>query len=406
MQGGQQGARRSLEILYIVYWGLLEPLGQALVLPSIRALSERGLRITLITFEKPEDLADHQRFSGLHEDLRTSGNLWLPLTYHKGATPLAKAGDILAGLRQALFRVRHCDLVHGRTFVGGLMACLAARVRGVPFVYHNEGFWPDQQVEAGAWPVGGYRYRVFKALERMLYRRAHGVFALSERSRPAIESLRDGRQGTVAIVPSATDPRRFRVTPRERPSETPRIIYVGNLGGRYPVLPVVSFCRALLRRQPNASFRVLALSGADLLRAAWIESALPSDRLCELKVLPQAVPDELSSADAGVLFLRGGIGDQSGSPTKVGEYWASGLALVCGPGIGDAEDVVRSERIGVVVDDMSDQGLDAAAVALLRLLADPGLRARCRASAEKYYSLDEAVNTQIDLYEKVLGARS
>ena len=394
------------ELLYVAYWGLLEPLGQALVLPAIRSFAERKLRVTLISFEKAHDLDQPQKLGALNEELRQRGVLWLPLPYHKGATTIAKARDILAGVTAALRQAPSPDIIHGRTFVGGLMASVISALERVPFVFHNEGFWPDQQVEAGVWPAGGRRYRLFKALERMLYRRADGVFALSERSRPAIASLRVGREATVAIVPSATDLGRFLVTPRERPSETPRLIYIGNLGGRYPVLPLVRFCRALLKRQPSASRRVLALSGVETLRAAWNEHALPQDRLCDSTVAPEAVPAYLSAADAGLSFLGGGIGDQSGSPTKVGEYWASGLALVCSPGIGDPEDVVRTERVGVVVDDMTDQGLDVSAIALLQLLDDPGLRARCRAAAEKYYALDQAVNTQIDLYEKILDARA
>ncbi len=45
-------------ILYLVYWGAGEPLGQALVLPSVKRLAQLGARITLVTFEKPESPRD------------------------------------------------------------------------------------------------------------------------------------------------------------------------------------------------------------------------------------------------------------------------------------------------------------------------------------------------------------
>jgi hypothetical protein len=50
------GERRP-HVLYIVYWGALEPLGRALVLPSVQRFSALGARITLVTFDKPKDLA-------------------------------------------------------------------------------------------------------------------------------------------------------------------------------------------------------------------------------------------------------------------------------------------------------------------------------------------------------------
>ena len=45
-----------MQVLYIVYWGALEPLGRALVVPSVSRLAELGARMTLVTFEKPAEL--------------------------------------------------------------------------------------------------------------------------------------------------------------------------------------------------------------------------------------------------------------------------------------------------------------------------------------------------------------
>ena len=51
-------------VLYLVYWGALEPLGQSLVVPAVLRFADHGLDISLITFEKSEDLdrAGERRF--------------------------------------------------------------------------------------------------------------------------------------------------------------------------------------------------------------------------------------------------------------------------------------------------------------------------------------------------------
>src|SRR5271167_4342580 len=52
-------------ILYLVYWGALEPLGQALVLPSVRRLAQLGARVTLVTFDKAEDLCQREQVEAI-----------------------------------------------------------------------------------------------------------------------------------------------------------------------------------------------------------------------------------------------------------------------------------------------------------------------------------------------------
>jgi hypothetical protein len=46
-----------VQVLYLVYWGALEPLGRALVVPAVARLSSLGAKITLVTYDKPTDLA-------------------------------------------------------------------------------------------------------------------------------------------------------------------------------------------------------------------------------------------------------------------------------------------------------------------------------------------------------------
>ena len=40
-------------------------------------------------------------------------------------------------------------IVHARTFLGGLIGWHLSRQTGVAWAYHNEGFWPDERVDAG-----------------------------------------------------------------------------------------------------------------------------------------------------------------------------------------------------------------------------------------------------------------
>src|SRR2546425_8534610 len=90
-------ATERLHVLYMVYWGALEPLGQALVVPPLLGFAERGLRITLVSCEKPAHLADRDRFHECARRLRAAGIRWLPLRYHHRPAGPATAWDIGQG---------------------------------------------------------------------------------------------------------------------------------------------------------------------------------------------------------------------------------------------------------------------------------------------------------------------
>ena len=78
-----------------------------------------------------------------------------------------------------------------------------------------------------------------------------------------------------------------------------------------------------------------------------------------------------------------------------------GMPVVSTPSAGDIEEIIRRERIGVIVRENSDAEYRRAAQELLTLLRDPELRIRCRRAAERYYSLGQACERQMDLYRNL-----
>ena len=79
--------------------------------------------------------------------------------------------------------------------------------------------------------------------------------------------------------------------------------------------------------------------------------------------------------------------------------------MIATPGLGDVDDIVARERVGVVVRDHSDEAYRAALDELRALLDDPGLASRCRAAAERHYGLDEACRRQLAVYQELVAGR-
>ncbi len=396
-----------LSVLYVVYWGAAEPLGQSLVLPTIERLAGNGIRVTLMTFEKITDLRCMRDIGLIELRLRERGVAWIRLRYHKWPRVPATLWDIVQGCWWGLVsRVRHrYDLVHARTFVGGLIGLVLAPVLGAKLVFHAEGFYSEEQVDSGVWRAGSVPHRLGTALERLMYGRADADIVLSARARDVVSRLPAvARHKTpILVVPSCVDLDRFseREGHRPEPSVSLRLVYMGSVGRRYRVEPIARLTRAAATAGP-VFLTILSWAVRDEVAPALAEAGLAGEDWC-LKAVPHAaVPAELRQHDAGLHFIEAGRGGPGGSPTKIGEYWAAGLPAVVNAGVGDTEDIIRRHRVGVIVEGDSEQALSAAAKDLRLLVQDAALRNRCRWAAEEYYSLAKACEAQLALYRSLL----
>src|SRR5205823_11707282 len=85
-------------VLYISYDGMTDPLGRSQVLPYLAGLSRRGHRITLVSCEKPgqmaRDGAEVRRFC------QAADIDWQPLRYHKRPAILSSILDVSAMKRR------------------------------------------------------------------------------------------------------------------------------------------------------------------------------------------------------------------------------------------------------------------------------------------------------------------
>jgi glycosyltransferase involved in cell wall biosynthesis len=397
----------KLSVLYIVYWGASEPLGQSLVLPAVRELARLGAELTLVTFEKPADLERRDEMDRIGAMLSAEGVRWLPLRYHKRPKAPATLYDVARGVACGLaLRFKgQFDIVHARTFVGGLMGMALAPLIGARLIYHNEGFYPDEQVDSGVWRENSAPHRLAKHLEARMYARADGIIAMSHRGRRQIEVMPEvARRGTpVVVVPSCVDLELFRcINSPLLLDDRLRLVYSGSVGGRYILDRIGRFAAVSMGIFPDLHLQVLTRADRGLVGTMLKVGGLPDERWSVESASYWEMPGRLEGSSAGLSFLASGLSEHGGSPTKVGEYWAMGLPIVTTPNNSDMDEIIRRERVGVVVRGHADQDYQQAARELRELLQDPELESRCRRAAEKHYSLESACEQQIRLYGQLL----
>jgi PEP-CTERM/exosortase A-associated glycosyltransferase len=101
------------------------------------------------------------------------------------------------------------DVLHAHSpALNGVAAIRAGRVLGIPVVYEVRGFWEDAAVSHGTSTEGGLRYRLTRAMETWVLKRADEVTCICEGIRQDLIA-RGISPSKITIVPNAVDASRF-----------------------------------------------------------------------------------------------------------------------------------------------------------------------------------------------------
>ena len=398
--------RRNPSILYISYDGILEPLGQSQVLGYLAKLADDHA-IQLISFEKEKDRGDRARMRATRERLRGLGIRWIPLAYHKTPSVPATAYDIAVGTIVALwvalrYRVR---LVHARSYVPALMALAVKRLTGARFLFDMRGFWADERTDGGLWPKGGRLYRAAKALERRFLLSADYAVTLTRASAYEIGRfpyLQD-RAPPIGVIPTCADLARFRPLPAE-PGWPFTFGYVGSFGTWYLLDETLQFFKAVASERPDARLLIVNRNEHAMVRAAAAKAGIGPDRLELVAAEHSEVPRLIARMDAAGAIIKPCYSKMASAPTKLAEYLGCGVPCVGNVGVGDIEQILEGNRVGVALPGFAPAAIEDAARRLLMLTDDPDTASRCVETARRLFSLDIGADAYRAIYASLIAA--
>jgi glycosyltransferase involved in cell wall biosynthesis len=391
-----------MRTLYLCYFGLREPLVQTQVLPYLRELRKRGVEVFLLTFESdhPRPWSEDEE-SRWRDTLREQGIEWQTRAYHKWPSVPATFYDILLGGITAarIARRREIRIFHARAHLAMAMAVIAGWLTRGKTIFDFRGLVADEYVDAGIWKASSPVYRIFKAFERFALRRADQIVVLTEKMQTLLIEREAIPTQRIEVIPCCTDMSRYRPRTKETRSHSPFIVvYAGSVTGLYLFQEMAELFLSIKKQWPDAVFQILTASSPDWPRRKLIELGLKEQAFEILSVQPEDIPKYLSHASVGLSFRKATYSQTAASPTKIPEYLAAGLPVISNAGIGDTDDMIRANRIGLVLSDLTADSYNKAAFELQSLLSDTSLSARCRETASTQFDLHTIGGTR---YEKV-----
>ena len=395
-----------ISTLYLTRNGLLEPLGQSQVMAYLRGLS-RGYKITLITYEKPEDWANSEAMAQARADCQAHGIDWRPKSFRRSPKLIAPAWSMFEMFWSALQAVRRGDvqLIHARSYLPAAAAWAVFRNTGTPFIFDMRALWPEELITAGRLRRGSIMHKVLVGLERRCLRDAAVVVSLTEAATDYIkqEYPIELKEQNIAIIPTCTNLERF-VLPTQPPSARVYGCIGTVLSGWFRLDWLATFYRQVAARDEDALFEVVTRDDEDAVRRGLDPDGTLGDRLSIYPLPSDRVQEALQKQSASVMFYAGGeTSELSRSPTRMGEVLGCGVPVVANEGVGDVADIIRRYNVGVIVKDGSKAAMTTALDELEVLRSDPDLPSRCRKAAEEVFSLEAGTEAYRKIYEEILG---
>lgn len=370
-------------LTYLSVDSMAEGVGQSQVLAYVERLAASGMDVILHSFEKeaPDEAVARR--------LRAAGVRWRPHRFRRGGSV---AG--LGRVGQGALCVVGAELVHARSDLAAASAILA---RCDTWIWDMRSFWREQRIALGLLSPTSPQARLMRDLEARSARASSGIVTLSQ---AAVDELarRHGEEirRKTRVVTTCVDLDRF--TTSDLPSgRRLRFLLAGTVNTLYDVPTMVRLVDRVRARRP-ADLTVLTPGPT-----AW-EPLFRSVGATMASSAAAAMPDHVREHDVGLSLLRPecGVSSRAATPTKIGEFLASGRPVVVSGGLGDMDDLLPRHDCGVVVTDRSESGLEKAVDEVERLVNDDGTPARCRALAQDHFSLEKGVAALLALYQDVL----
>ena len=396
-----------MNVLYISYDGILEPLGQSQVLSYLEGLTNERV-IHLISFEKPADKKNQCLYSKVSQRIEKANIQWHPLTYHKQPTAIATLWDIFRAIILGLWLVLRFKLriIHARSYVSSVAALVIKKLLGTYYIFDMRGFWVDERVDGEIWSRDSYLYRIAKRLEKSFLLNSDVVVSLTHKAVVEMKRFPYLEKKTLKfeVITTCTDLELFKpkdnLNDSEKQDKPLTIGYVGSVGVWYMFDEALDYFKLIKEVIPSARLHIINKGGHDYINE-YLKNANINKESVLLETTDQiGVAHAMQSMDVGLFIIKPLYSKISSMPTKLGAFLGCGVPCICNSGVGDMADIVNDRGVGIVLNSFDKNEKKESILHLLKLIKDPTVKNRCRETALDYFSLEAGV----DLYNSIYNS--
>jgi len=300
-------------------------------------------------------------------------------------------------------RTEKAEVIHAHSpLLNGLPALWAGRRLGLPVVYEARAFWEDAAVDHGTMQERSVRYRVSRALETLLFKRADCVVVIAEAMRCEIIA-RGVPKERLRVVPNAVDIERFRPVARHTElarrlglEQGPVLGFIGSFY-RYEGLRFLLEAMPALRRQIPGCQLLLVGGGEDEASLRGRAAQIGSGVVLAGQIPHPQISEFYSLIDVFVCPRRRMRLTELVTPLKPLEAMAMGCPVVASD-VGGLLELIQHEVTGLIFKAESQEALIGE---VRRLASDPGFRRSLGAAGRAHVERERTWAGVVSRYRRI-----
>ena len=373
----------NFDLTYVTIDSLTEGVGSSQIIPLISRLCKTDLKINLISFEKSQPPTQLRNY------IESMGVEWNPRPFGSGGF-ISGVGR-LNNLRREIPRT---NLIHARSDIPAVAGIFSGEA---PVLWDVRSLWADQKVMIQQSIFNKILYRPYLGLESIAACKSVAMSTLTSAVIPILEQRHKILPHLRTVVPTAVDLDRFQLSPKIPPKL--QALFSGTFNNYYD-LDLSSLFMDELRKQIDIEThwaRPMESNKSHL--GVGEEKIFPATQTGMAELIPNY------SFGISICKMDAGSSLAAAMPTKIGEFLACGRPIVVNKGLGDMDHFIAEFDAGVILDGSPDN-LAKGASRLINIISDPETPKRCRALAEKYFSMDVGAKKYLDLYVQVLSVKA
>tara|TARA_Y200000002_G_scaffold376620_1_gene380801 strand:+ start:436 stop:1656 length:1221 start_codon:yes stop_codon:yes gene_type:complete len=403
----------NFHIVYISYDGLSDPLGQSQIIPYILRLSRKQhFNFTIISFEKKDFYRKKQlkiQKALLREDIN-----WRPVFYTKTPPILSTIFDLIK-LKNSINKIlkhRKVDIIHSRGYISSIVALNFKKNNNIPFIFDMRGWWADEKLESGNWDsfIFKYVYKYFKKKEIGFFKNADKIISLTNVGKKEIIVNNWSKEKKIGVIPTCVD---FKIFPKYsfKTRENIRrklnileqakvLVYSGSLGGNYDFSDFAIIFKYFLDQSLCNKILIISKSSKNYILQQIDKYSIEKNRIIHINSDFNNVYKYLQASDIGLILYKNTYSTIGRSPTKLGEYWASGLPIVSLNGIGDLESIIRKYPFGgQLLNEIKSENLKD----ILDEIIHNSDKKKLRIAAKEYFHIEDGVKFYSNIYKEIIN---
>ena len=361
-----------MNVLYITYDGLLDPLGSSQILPYIKGISTHQDGVVILSFEKPERFSQGQQ--SMLSDIMDYRIHWKPLRFTEGLGFMGKLWDLSRMYFWSFYLAIKYSIriVHARSHSPAQVGLFLKRVLRKKLIFDFRGLWVDERIDKGGWDLSNFfhrlQYKYFKRVEKKLLAQADQIVVLTNKVVSEVVKLGASPPSKITVIPCCADFNHFPLltdisileakTLTGIPDNAFVLGYLGSVGDMYMLDHLFHLYELTKNVRDDYHLLIITqdITALEDLMKRYLKPHLHS--FIHIKSASRdEVPRLLPAISIMVSFISPSYARIAASPTKVAESFAVGVPIIANHGVGDISSIINEVDGGIVVDSFADEDL-------------------------------------------------